>query len=118
MPKADGNPLPDIDDVQDGGETSYTPTAASSFSGTVGINSTRLLIAAFIFLCFLFFGPQGIAMAVIVLAALRLTLGPISSGASSRSSSSSSSGKLGAYMHGLIFMCSFLSIQWLSMCIH
>ncbi len=87
MQKPDGDHLPDIDDVQDAG-ASYTPsTAATSLSSAVGDNAPKLFVAAFVLLCFLCFGPRGIAMALIVLAALRITLGPVSSAASSFGSS-------------------------------
>ena len=81
MQKPDGEPLPDIDDAQDGGVGSYTASAAAtSISSAVADNAPRLFAAALVLLCFACFGPRGIAMALIVLAALRITLGPISSG--------------------------------------
>jgi hypothetical protein len=80
MQQPDGKHLPDIDDVPDGGVGSYNAsTAATSISSAVADNAPKMFAAAFILLCFICFGPRGIAMALIVLAALRITLGPVSS---------------------------------------
>jgi hypothetical protein len=88
MQKPEGNHLPDIDDTQDGGVGSYNAsTAATSLSSAVGDNAPKLFAAAFVLLCFLCFGPRGIAMALIVLAALRITIGPVSSVVGGASSS-------------------------------
>ncbi len=88
MQKPDGNPLPDIDDAQDGGMSSYSaPSAAASLSSAVGDNAPKCAAAAFVLLSFLAFGPRGLALALIVLAALRLTLGPVAGTASSGSRS-------------------------------
>jgi hypothetical protein len=92
MPKADGSALPDIDDAQDGAVGSYASPSASLLPSAVTDNAPKCLAAAFILLCFLCFGPRGIAMAAIVLAALRVTLAPVSSTSASRSSSTGSSG--------------------------
>jgi hypothetical protein len=90
MQKPDGDPLPDIDDAQDGGAGSYSASsAAASLSTAIGDNAPKCLAAAFVLLCFLCFGPRGIAMALIVLAALRVTLGPISSGGAATARSGS-----------------------------
>jgi hypothetical protein len=86
MQKPDGNPLPDIDDAQDGGLSSYSaPSATTSLSTAVGDNAPKCAAAAFVLLCFLAFGPRGLALALIVLAALRVTLGPVSGALGSRS---------------------------------
>ena len=88
MQKPEGNPLPEIDEAQDAVEGSYrSPSMAASLSSAVGDNAPKCVAAAFVLLCFFCFGPRGIAMALIVLAALRVTLGPVSSGGNSRGSS-------------------------------
>jgi hypothetical protein len=90
MQKPDADPLPDIDDTQDGGVgASYsTPSVAALFPSALGDNAPKYTAAAFILLCFLCFGPRGIAMAVIVLGALRVTLRPISAAGSGSGSTS------------------------------
>jgi hypothetical protein len=93
MQKPDADPLPDIDDTQDGvlGASYSTPSVSAPLSSALGENAAKYSAVAFVLLCFLCFGPRGIAMAIIVLGALRLTLRPISMGSGSSSSGSGGS---------------------------
>ena len=98
MQKPDADPLPDIDDTQDGvlGASYSAPSVSAPLSSALGENAAKYSAVAFVLLCFLCFGPRGIAMAIIVLGALRLTLRPISTGSgSSGSGGSGSSGSNG-----------------------